>query len=523
MAISLKDSQRADLIAHAKRLAEMTRRKKDEKLRYYNTGDRIHHKQIAFHRDEHRNRWLLGGNRTGKTVGGAVEAVWMARGNHPDKNITRATRGWVVSLDYNVQRDVAQKEVLTWLNPKWIKNIEMRQGRKDNPENGIIDFIEVESEHGGTSIIAFKSCDQGRAKFQGTSQDWIWFDEEPPKDIYDECKMRVVDTRGYIWGTMTPLQGLTWVYDIIYMNENNDPEVKYWLMEWADNPWLSPDEIKQLEATMSEDEREARQYGKFVAMSGLVYKEFVEDIHVIDPFEIPPEWYNNICIDPGLAAPLSCHFYAVDYDGNIYVIAEHYEAERGIEYHSARIHEIAEDLGWPREKRWASDRGQIRALIDSAANQKTLAAEKTVTQLFREQGIMVNPRVNKDKWTGIQRVKMYLKLRPNEQVDVWPKGKPKLFIFRNCPMLIREMKSYRWKPEKKIKGYEGKSVTDEPIKRDDHSMDELRYFCMSRPEIRETNSFLPGANTRPRRYNFTTEAGRDEDDDDQPTGRGFYG
>lgn len=37
-------------------------------------------------------------------------------------------------------------------------------------------------------------------------------------------------------------------------------------------------------------------------------------------------------------------------------------------------------------------------------------------------------------------------------------------------------------------------------------------------------SFLPGANsTNPRRYDFNTELGRDEDDDEEASGRGFYG
>ncbi len=487
-------------------LAEKSRRHREERLRYYNTGSKIHLKQIDFHKDPHRNKWLFGGNRTGKTVAGAVEAVWRARGNHPYREITAPQRGWVVSLDYNVQRDVAQKEVLRWLNPAWIRDIHVRAGKKDDPENAIIDFIVVESITGGNSIIGFKSCDQGRAKFQGTSQHWIWFDEEPPEDIYAECKMRIIDTRGDIWGTMTPLQGLTWVYDTVYINDVQDPKIKYWLMEWADNPWLSPEEIAQLEATMSEDEREARQYGKFVAMSGLVYKEFNEDIHVIEPFAVPREWYNNISIDPGLAAPLSCHFYAVDYDGNIYAIAEHYKAGESVEYHSKVIHQLADQLKWPKE------RGCLRALIDPAANQKTLAAEKSVSELFRDNKIYVNTKINKDKWTGIQRVKQYLKLRPNEQTDVWPRGKPKLFIFKTCPMLIKEIKSYRWKPD-----------ADEPIKKDDHALDELRYFIMTRPEIKESNSFMPGSNTSTRHYDFNTELGQDEDDDEEPTGRGFYG
>lgn len=447
---------------------ELERRAKEEKLRYY----RPHKKQLDFHMSRKRNRWIFGGNRTGKTEAGAVEAVWYARGNHPYKEIRKPTEGWVVSLTNEVQRDVAQRKVLSYINPCWIKDIHVRQGRKDDPENAIIDFIVIESEHGGNSIIGFKSCDQGRAKFQGTSKDWIWFDEEPPKEIYDECKMRVVDTRGDMWGTMTPLQGLTWVYDTIYLNEIGDPQIQYWLVEWADNPYLSPEEIAALEATMTEDERDARQYGKFVAMSGLIYKEFVEDIHVIDPFPVPLAWMDTISIDPGLEAPLSAHFYAVDGDNNVYVVEEHYKAGESVEWHAARLKEIAKRLNWPMYKD-----GSIDAIIDSAANQKTLAAEKSVAELFWENGINVDTHVEKDVWTGIQRVKQYLKLRPHPQTDVWPKGKPKLFVFRNCVNMIREIKSYRWKPETE----QGQS--DKPIKKNDHAMDDLRYYIMSRPDI----------------------------------------
>lgn len=382
-----------------------------------------------------------------------------------------------MSLTNEVQRDVAQRKVLSYINPSWIKDIHVRQGRKDDPENAIIDFIVIESEHGGNSIIGFKSCDQGRDKFQGTSKDWIWFDEEPPKEIYDECKMRVVDTRGDLWGTMTPLQGLTWVYDAIYINEVSDPQIQYWLIEWADNPYLSPEEIAQLEATMTEDEREARQYGRFVAMSGLIYKEFVEDIHVIDPFSVPRDWMDTISIDPGLDAPLAAHFYAVDGDSNIYVVDEHYKAGESVEWHAERLKEIAQRLRWPMHRD-----GSLDALIDSAANQKTLAAEKSVADLFWENGINVDTGVEKDVWTGIQRVKQYLKLRPHHDTNAWPKGKPKLFIFRNCVNMIREIKSYRWKPETS-KNQHADKPNDRPIKRNDHAMDDLRYYIMSRPEI----------------------------------------
>ena len=441
---------------------------KADRLGRYNTGDKIHKKQLEFHQDQRRNRWLFGGNRTGKTVGGAVEAVWLSLGIHPWKKIPVPNRGWVVSLTNEVQRDVAQKEFLYWMPKHKIKRIIVRAGRQDDPENAIIDQIILDDG----SVVGFKSCDQGREKFQGTSQHWVWFDEEPPKPIYDECKMRVLDTRGHIWGTMTPLQGLTWVYDTIYLNEPGDPNVFSWLMEWADNPFLSPDEIAELEANMSEEERESRQYGRFVAMSGLIYKEFREDIHVIDPFDVPVEWYDDISIDPGLDAPLSCHWYACDGDKNVYVIAEHYQAGQSVEWHSQQIKAISDGLSWPRTKH-----NKLRTLIDSAASAKTLAAEKSVVELFWEHGINCDTHVDKDVWAGIQRVKQHLKLREHPDAENWPKGKPKLFIFRTCPHMIKEIKGYRWKPATpSIDNF------DAPIKKHDHAMDELRYYIMSKPE-----------------------------------------
>lgn len=447
-------------------IGELERRKREEKLKYY----KPHDKQMAFHRCDKRNRWALGGNRTGKTEVGAAEAVWMARGTHPFRHVDRPTDGWVVSLTNEVQRDVAQAKVLSYLNPRWIKGVKMREGRADDPDNGIIDFIMVDSIHGGVSKIGFKSCDQGRERFQGTSKHWIWFDEEPPLEIYQECVMRTLDCAGDIWGTMTPLKGLTWVYNVIYLNEPNDPEVWYVSMTWEDNPYLNKDEIDRLVATMSEDELEARREGRFVALTGLVYKEFRESVHVIDPFDVPREWQDTMSIDPGLDAPLSCHWYAVDHDGNVYVVAEHYRSGWSITGHMREIEHVSRELDWKRDVH-----GHLSCVMDTAADQRTLQSEKSVAELFRREGLNVNTNVNKSKWVGIQTVKQYLELRSHFDEERWPKGKPKLFIFSTCPEMIKEIKKYRWKAT-------ANGGKEEPVGVDDHAMDELRYYLMTRPE-----------------------------------------
>ena len=71
--------------------------------------------------------------------------------------------------------------------------------------------------------------------------------------------------------------------------------------------------------------------------------------------------------------------------------------------------------------------------------------------------------MDKDLFSGIQRVKSYLN-RKN--------GLPNIYIFRGCVNLIREIKGYFW------------GEGDVPKKRDDHALDEMRYYLMSRPRGR---------------------------------------
>lgn len=268
----------------AKIEAELKRRKNADLLSAYNSGKKIHKKQMAFHKCKKRNRWVFGGNRSGKTECGAVECLWILRGVHPYRKARQNVFGWAVSLSQQVQRDVAQAKILKYLPKSWIADIVMISGKKDSPESGVIDLIKIKNVLGGISTLGFKSCDQGREKFQGSSLDFVWFDEEPPREIYEECLLRVMDRRGDIFGTMTPLKGRTFIYDEIYLNRKNNPEVWCEFMAWEDNPYLSKKEIKYLENCLDGSVLDSRKFGKFSQGSGLVYPEFDESVHVIEPF-----------------------------------------------------------------------------------------------------------------------------------------------------------------------------------------------------------------------------------------------
>ncbi len=139
--------------------SELKKRRESEKnINEYNKKKK-HKKQLAFHKCKKRNRWVFGGNRSGKTECGAVECLWILRGIHPYRKNRRDAFGWAVSLSTQVQRDVAQAKILKYLPKSWISEIIMLTGRRDSPSGGVIDQKKIKNVFGGISTLGFKSCD----------------------------------------------------------------------------------------------------------------------------------------------------------------------------------------------------------------------------------------------------------------------------------------------------------------------------------------------------------------------------
>lgn len=73
----------------------------------------------------------------------------------------------------------------------------------------LIDTIEMPRNNGGWSKVGLNSYDQGRRVFQGTAKQRISVDEECPLDVYGECQMRLITTRGVSVTAFTPLLGMS--------------------------------------------------------------------------------------------------------------------------------------------------------------------------------------------------------------------------------------------------------------------------------------------------------------------------
>ena len=464
-----------------KNQAEIRRKLKEERLETYNIGEKIHKKQIAFHTSPKRMKAFFGGNRVGKTVAGAVEAFSHALGYSRFRPLEPSS-GWVVSLTNDVQRDVAQKEILTWLPKKEIKDIIIRKGKKDDPENSIIDKIIL--RNGQT--IGFKTCEQGREAFQGTSQAWIWFDEEPPLDVFQECQMRIIDQKGDMWFTMTPLKGLTWIYNLVYLNERNDPDIEYWMAEWEDNPWLSKEEIDKLIATMTEEEREARQYGRFTSLCGFAFPELRKDIH-IKPIEAIPEWYYRyVALDYGFDS-LAVLWIWVDRFGNARVY-------RALRKKNLIIKDAAKEI----LKFTGSERIEAFYAPPDLWNRRHDTG-KSAAQIFYENGITLT-RTSNSREHGWLNVHEWLApvVKRDEQTGEEYKTARLTFDEGLDPDLWKHLTTIQ-KNEKNPN-----DVATQPHEIT-HYPDALRYFCVSRM----VSSVEP---QEAKHYNFSFEKPQNDDE-----------
>ena len=203
---------------------EIAHRKARNRLRDYAP----YPKQAEFHEAgaRYRERLFLAGNRVGKTQGGAAEVAIHLSGRYPPwwvgKRFTKPIRAWAAGVTGESTRDVVQAKLIgppdhrsEW-GTGFIPHASLELGRIATGRGiaGAIDMCPVrhhdaEGRFDGWSSLAFKSYERGREKWQGAALEVIWFDEEPPMDVYIEGLTRTNETGGCVLLTCTPLMGMS--------------------------------------------------------------------------------------------------------------------------------------------------------------------------------------------------------------------------------------------------------------------------------------------------------------------------
>lgn len=226
-----------------------------------------------------------------------------------------------------------------------------------------------------------------------------------------------------------------------------------------DNKFTTEGYRIQLES-LPERLKKAYKEGDWDAFEGQFFSTFVPSKQIIEPIQIPKEWYLVGSMDPGWSSPLSFGLQARDFEGNIYRIATYYEGMKNPEQHAVSVNEFIKsnkftggrmpDMivsghdAWAKQDRWA-----------------VMASEKTMADVFQAHDLMLQKAAT-DRHNGWGTLKMMM---PD-----------KYFIFKgfNTPLVnqLTSMISDENDPED-IQGKGNDSAVE------DHAADEARYGSMA--------------------------------------------
>lgn len=438
-----------------------------------------HDKQLRFHKSQKLGRQLLGGNRSGKTVCGINEDIWWLTGRHPYIKLPPPPIiGRVTTVDF---KNGANKIILPQLK-QWLPPSDLINGSWEDSYDAQKHVLTLAND----SELEIMSYDQELDKLAGVPRHFIHFDEEPPEDIFKECKARLIDYNGRWWMTMTPVEGMTWTFDEIYEKARLGTElIEVVEVDIHDNKYLTDEAIENFLADADDNERQIRGKGKYIAISGLVFKNYDPRKHVLTRVEfdkplVPDakQYEHYLSLDAGFNNPTAVLWHAVNKrDGTIITYDEHYKREMTIEQHSEIIKE--------KEAFYLKHYGIVPFLriADPAIKQRQQVTGLSVQIEYSMHGINLALGAKRDVDAGLDKMINYLRLG-------------KWFITDSCPNLQTELRKYKRAQYATSKLRAKNNRKEEPQKKDDHAIDSTRYFFSFMPEL-NPNQATPSAIVKP--------------------------
>lgn len=346
-------------------------------------------KQVEFHAAgaEHRERLLRAGNQLGKTLAAGMELAMHLTGRYPSwwsgRRWERPVVAWAAGITGESTRDNPQRILLgragehgTGTIPKE-DIIDVSSGRG---LPGSVDTIRVRHISGGTSQVAFKTYEKGREKWQGETLDIVWFDEEPPEDVYTEGLTRTMATGGMTCITFTPLLGMSNVVRRFLLEK---PVGTYDVQMTIDDvEHYTPEQKAAIIAGWPAHEREARAKGIPSMGSGRVFP-FSEDTLKCPSMVIPDHWPRICGLDFGWEHPSAAVQMAWERDADVLYVTHAYKAR---EQSPAMFSAAVKPWGpWPWA--WPHDGGQSAGKFGVGSAQET----PRLMQLYKDQGLAMLP------------------------------------------------------------------------------------------------------------------------------------
>lgn len=236
------------------------------------------------------------------------------------------------------------------------------------------------------------------------------------------------------------------------------------------NEWLSEEFLELMEYTRQTDPDRYKVdgLGEWGLGGGQYFSMWRESLHVVKPFKIPQDWLKFRAMDFGQAKPYAVLWFAVDYDGDIYVYRELYgwggKPNVGTGETAKQIGEKIAELEKP-------DENVIYGVLDSACWARSGVTGPTISEELNN--VMTKNHLppfiasSKGRLEGANAFKQ--RLIGNQLED--GSYKPAIKFFSTCVHCLRTIPMI---------GHDKHKPELPDTNAEDHAYDAVAYMCLNR-------------------------------------------
>lgn len=320
------------------------------------------------------------------------------------------------------------------LLPQWLEGLcEVRERRSDNTLV-ITGFGHTNTYHefGGKDESSY-------TLIQGITLSGVLFDEAAlmPRSFVEQALARCSVTGSKFWFNCNPAAPTHWFYQE-WIRDPARHSVLYLHFTMEDNLALAPEVRARYERMYSGVFYDRYIQGLWVAADGLVYPMFDPQKHLTEERGGPGTYY--ISLDYGTVNPTAMGLWRL-HNGEAVMEQEYYHDSRKT-HRQKTDEEYYQDL-----EEFAGDTPVQRIIIDPSA--------ASFKECIRRHGKFKVMDADNSVLDGIRFTGTLL-------------SQGRIRIHSSCENTINEFRAYLW---------DGKSSEDAVVKENDHSMDQMRYFC----------------------------------------------
>lgn len=420
------------------------------------------------------------------------------------------TKGGVAIVTYEWENHI------TTIWPQIIKRWTPIESLGDYAETGksVINWKSSPRIYIDGTPVYFRACSQAQTVFEAAAMDIYWWDEQGEEAKFDGANARVRRRHGRHTMTLTPHHvagrpdtGAGSFIHKLWKGEQTSglTVMKYHCGIGEIPPWIYTEEAKaaakvewEIEPTESGDIRKLREgrsrlYGEFHETSGLVFDEFDQSVHIIEPIPIKKSWTRYRSIDHGRIEPCAALCLAVTDKGDCIIYNEYYERDRSIDENCSGI---IQACGNTRKKLGSfqdsygrvydrydeiqsKDRYRWTVIDPRSAGKHLDDGTITIGKMYQIGGLNTRPGSGQPTNLMVPVVREYITI-DNERTHIvtGKRGAPRVYIFSTCKDTIKEITEWAYEAVQR-KDKKGRvSWQERPKALNDHLMMCLMMLCM---------------------------------------------